>query len=179
MRADVGFSSVTRLENSKANLRCAIVKINREPERLSGSGSAAERRSGDGRGFLDIGHDITSELPVTVTRQVPIRRATLTDPGDAHCTPYLSNELRPQPRCHAQSELPLDQIAERIGDMRQLRVGLVQLGTHIAVAVGLPYHTLEVPNQSPAARIDEQSTHSMAERGIQPGPSSPTGVERC
>ena len=50
---------------------------------------------------------------------------------------------------------------------------------HIAVAVGLPYHTLEVPNQSPAARIDEQSTHSMAERGIQPGPSSPTGVERC
>ena len=39
------FSSVTRLENSKANLRSAIVKISRESERLSGSGSAAERRS--------------------------------------------------------------------------------------------------------------------------------------
>ena len=46
MRAGVGFSSVTRLENSKANLRSAIVKISREWERLSGS---ARRRGKTGR----------------------------------------------------------------------------------------------------------------------------------
>src|SRR5437773_12572562 len=77
-------------------------------------------------------------------------------------TDSLSKELRPQPSWRAQSELPLHQISERIGDMRQLRVGLVQLGTHIAVAVGLPHHTLEIPNQPPEARIDQQPPHSRA-----------------
>ena len=70
-------------------------------------------------------------------------------------TDSLSKELRPQPSWRAQSELPLDLIPECIVDMRQLWVGLVQLGTHIAVSVGLPHHTLEIPNQPPAARIDQ------------------------
>jgi hypothetical protein len=88
---------------------------------------------------------------------------------------------KPTKPCHANS--PLDQVAQRVEDVRTSTIGLVDVACDVAGDVGFPDHLLQVLGEFVAARIEEQPALATRSRRkgvkMKPALSVPSGSRRA